>query len=354
MKIAGFPTQYWQVLADGRIQCDVCPRECKLKDGQDGFCTVRSCKDSSIVLRTFGRSIGLCIDPIEKKPLHHFFPGSPILSFGTAGCNLSCRFCQNWSMSKSKEIIATSHNSPPEFIAQTAAKLNCRSVAYTYNDPVIFLEYAIATATACNQLGINNVAVTAGYIKPKARRDLFTVMQAANVDLKGFSEKFYRHFCGGHLAPVLDTLMYLYHETKVWLEITTLLIPNENDSDAELNAMTSWIIEQLGPNVPLHFSAFHPSYRMLNTPATSFKTLTRARTIAMQNGLRYVYTGNVHDTHGSSTWCHQCGLLLIERDWYKLGEWGLNSNGSCSRCGTQLPGFFNPKPDTWGQRRLPV
>lgn len=354
MLTSTYPTKHWHKLVDGRIQCDICPRQCQLKPGQDGFCAVRGYAESGLVLRTFGRSIGLCIDPIEKKPLHHFLPGSSVLSFGTAGCNLSCRFCQNWNMSKARAIHASTTISTPEAIAHAAKKFNCRSIAYTYNDPVVFLEYAIATAQACQSLGIHNVAVTAGYINPEARADLFAAMQAANVDLKGFSETFYRKLCGGHLAPVLNTLMYLKHETRVWLEITTLLIPNENDSEAELNAMTNWIREQLGADVPLHFSAFHPSYRMHDTNATPIATLTRARKIAMSNGLRYVYTGNVHDPIGSSTWCHQCGALLIERDWYKLGNWGLDTAGNCQRCGTQLPGVFNAKPDAWGQRRLPV
>lgn len=355
MTIHDYPTQYWHTLADDRIQCDVCPRECQLKPKQNGFCAVRGRnKTGGVVLHTFNRAIGLCIDPIEKKPLHHFFPGSPVLSFGTAGCNLSCRFCQNWNMSKSKEIIASSEYAAPKAIAQAAANLNCRSVAYTYNDPIIFIEYAIATAQACQTLGIYNVAVTAGYVKPQARADLFAVMHAANVDLKGFSEQFYRRLCGGHLAPVLDTLMYLKHETRVWLEITTLLIPDENDTDAELNAMTQWIADKLGANVPLHFSAFHPNYKMMNIHATPITTLQRARNIAMKNGLHYVYTGNVHDPSGNSTWCHNCGKLLIERNWYKLGVWGLNATGCCDQCQMPLPGIFNATPDNWGQRRLPV
>jgi pyruvate formate lyase activating enzyme len=306
------------------------------------------------VLRSFGRSSGFCVDPIEKKPLNHFLPGTPVLSFGTAGCNLSCRFCQNWDMSKSREVDTLADTASPEAIAQKAARLGCRSVAYTYNDPVIFLEYAIATARACRALGIRNVAVTAGYVQPAARAELFAEMDAANVDLKAFSEAFYHRQCKGQLQPVLDTLMYLKRETLVWLEITTLLIPGENDSDMELEAMTRWLMEQLGPDVPLHFSAFHPDYKMLDTPPTPPATLSRARDIALRNGLHYVYTGNVHDRQGSSTWCHQCGALLIERDWYRLGTWGLDEQGCCRHCGTPLPGVLEPRPGSWGPRRLPV
>ena len=351
---SAYPTRHWHRLEDGRIQCDVCPRECRLKEGQEGLCFVRGREGDAIVLRTFGRSSGFCVDPIEKKPLNHFLPGTPVLSFGTAGCNLSCRFCQNWDMSKSREVDTLADRASPEAIARKAAQLGCRSVAYTYNDPVIFLEYAIATARACRALDIRNVAVTAGYVCPAARAELFAEMDAANVDLKGFSDDFYHRLCKGHLQPVLDTLVYLKRETSVWVEITTLLIPGENDSDAELEAMSQWIREHLGPDVPLHFTAFHPDYKMLDIPPTPSSTLNRARDIALRQGLRYVYTGNVHDRHGNSTWCHHCGELLIERDWYQLGSWGLNEQGCCRRCGTPLPGVLEVRPGTWGARRLPV
>jgi len=351
---SAYPTHHWHRLEDGRVQCDVCPRECKLKDGQEGLCFVRGRLGEGIVLRSFGRSSGFCVDPIEKKPLNHFLPGTLVLSFGTAGCNLSCRFCQNWDMSKSREVDTLADAASPQAIAHKAAQLGCRSVAYTYNDPVIFLEYAIATARACRALGIRNVAVTAGYVRAAARAELFAEMDAANVDLKGFSEGFYHRLCKGHLQPVLDTLLYLKRETQVWVEITTLLIPGENDSDAELEAMTQWVMGQLGPDVPLHFTAFHPDYKMLDIPPTSPSTLNRARDIALRNGLHYVYTGNVHDRHGSSTWCHQCGALLIERDWYRLGSWGLDDRGCCRRCATPLPGVLEALPGTWGPRRLPV
>jgi pyruvate formate lyase activating enzyme len=351
-------TRYWHELDDGRLQCDVCPRACKLRPGQRGVCFVRARETvdgvDGVALTTYGRSSGFCVDPIEKKPLAHFLPGSATFSFGTAGCNLACRFCQNWDISKSKEIDTLADAASPDEIADAAVELGCRSVAFTYNDPTIFLEYAVDVADACHERGILTVAVTAGYMCPQPRAELFSHLDAANIDLKGFTEEFYRHVAGGSLAPVLETLEYLVHETEVWLEITTLLIPGENDTDAELDAMTRWIAERLGPDVPLHFSAFHPDWKMTDRPPTPAATLTRARTLAMRNGLRYVYTGNVHDRAGGSTWCHGCGALLIERDWYELGRWGLAPDGCCAACGVRVPGVFEARPGTWGARRLPV
>jgi pyruvate formate lyase activating enzyme len=294
------------------------------------------------------------VDPIEKKPLNHFLPGTPVLSFGTAGCNLACRFCQNWDMSKSREQDTLAASASPEAIARRAADLGCRSVAYTYNDPVIFLEYAVDTALACRSLGIRNVAVTAGYVSPGAREAFFAPMDAANVDLKAFTEDFYHRVCGGHLEPVLETLRYLRHETQVWFELTTLLIPGYNDSDNEVDAMTRWVVDKLGADVPMHFTAFHPDWKLLDAPPTPAATLTRAREIARRNGVRYAYTGNVHDAAGGSTWCHQCGALLIERDWYRLGHWGLDDQGRCRACGTPCAGVFEARPGTWGARRLPI
>jgi pyruvate formate lyase activating enzyme len=348
------PTKYWHALDNGRIQCDLCPRFCKLLEGQRGLCFVRARQDDQIVLTTWGRSSGFCVDPIEKKPLNHFLPGTPVLSFGTAGCNLACKFCQNWDISKSREIDTLADQATPEVIARAAERLGCASVAFTYNDPVIFHEYAIDVAQACREHGIRTVAVTAGEICAEPREEFFRHMDAANVDLKGFTKDFYRKICGGDFQTVLDTLVYLKHETDVWFEITTLLIPGENDSDTELDAMTRWIAGQLGPDVPLHFTAFHPDYKMLDTPATPPATLKRARRIALGNGLRYVYTGNVHDKEGGSTYCHGCGERLIGRDWYVLSEWNLTPEGACASCGTPCAGRFEGPPGTWGARRLPV
>ena len=292
------PTKYWHRLEDGRVQCDLCPRVCKLQEGQRGMCFVRACLDGAVVLTTYGRSSGFCVDPIEKKPLNHFLPGTPVLSFGTAGCNLACRFCQNWDISKSRETTTLSDAASPEQIAQAAVDHGCRSVAFTYNDPVIFHEYAIDVAEACHARGVKTVAVTAGYVSAAPRREFYRYIDAANVDLKGFTDEFYRDICAAHLAPVLETLEYLKHETSVWLEITTLLIPGQNDSEDELRRLTEWVMEHLGPDVPIHFSAFHPDWRMLDTPPTPPAILSRARQIARENGLRYAYTGNVHDADG--------------------------------------------------------
>ena len=347
------PGRYFHALSDGRIQCDVCPRYCALHEGQRGFCFVRAREGDGIVLTTWGRSSGFCVDPIEKKPLNHFLPGTSVLSFGTAGCNLGCRFCQNWDMSKSREMDTLADAASPAQIARRAQELGCRSVAFTYNDPTIFLEYAIDVAQACHERGIKTVAVTAGYICDEPRRELYRYMDAANVDLKGFSEDFYRQICFGHLQPVLDTLVWLKRETSVWFEVTTLLIPGLNDSDAEIDAMTKWYARDLGPDVPLHFTAFHPDFKMLDRPPTPPSTLTRARAIALENGLRYVYTGNVHDETGGTTYCPACQTELIGRDWYQLTRWAIE-DGRCAGCGTVIPGVFERRPGRWGPRRLPV
>ncbi len=348
------PGRYWQTLPDGRVQCDVCPRRCRLSEGQRGLCFVRAREHDQIVLTTWGRSSGFCVDPIEKKPLNHFLPGTPVLSFGTAGCNLTCRFCQNWDISKSREIDTLADAATPETIARAARELGCRSVAFTYNDPVIFLEYAVDVARACRAADIKTVAVTAGYVCTEARRELFAHMDAANVDLKAFTEDFYRKICTGHLQPVLETLEYLKHETEVWLEITTLLIPGENDAPAEIEAASRWIVEHLGVDVPWHFTAFHPDYKMLDKPSTPAATLSRARRIAREHGIRYVYTGNVHDEAGQSTRCHACGARLIGRDWYTLTGWNLTADGRCGDCGTACAGVFEAEPGHWGARRAPV
>ncbi len=345
------PTRYWHALDDGRVQCDLCPRACGMGEGQRGLCFVRQNLGGQVMLTTWGRSSGFCIDPIEKKPLAHFYPGSAVLSFGTAGCNLTCRFCQNWDISKSRQMDRLADIATPEAIAEAAARHGCRSVAYTYNDPVIFHEYAIDVAQACAERDILSVAVTAGYVSPAPREEFYRYMHAVNVDLKAFTEDFYRRLCSARLDAVKDTLRYIARGTDVWLEITTLLIPGENDSDAELDAMTRWIAEELGVDIPLHFTAFHPDYRMTDLPPTSTATLRHARRIATGNGLRYVYTGNVRDTEGQSTRCHACGALLIGRDGYTLTGWGLDDAGQCAACGTACAGCFAAQPGSWGARR---
>ena len=348
------PTKYWHKLDDGRVQCDVCPRYCKLHEGQRGLCFVRGNRNGQIVLTTYGRSSGYCVDPVEKKPLNHFLPGTPILSFGTAGCNLACKFCQNWDISKSRELDTLMDRASPEVIAKAAKALDCRGVAYTYNDPVIFMEYAIDVAKACREIGVKSVAVTAGYMCDEPRREFYQYMDAANVDLKAFTEDFYWKVTGAHLQPVLDTLKYLKHETRVWFELTTLLIPGLNDSEKEIDEMTRWVVENLGPDVPMHFTAFHPDWKMRDIPPTPPVTLTRARSIAVKNGVRYAYTGNVHDEDGGSTYCHRCGAKLIGRDWYNITAWNLDAEGRCQACGTACAGVFEAKHGNWGARRQPV
>jgi pyruvate formate lyase activating enzyme len=348
------PARYWHAVDQQRIQCDLCPRYCRLKNGQRGFCFVRANHNGNLVLTSYGRSSGFCIDPIEKKPLNHFLPGTPVLSFGTAGCNLSCKFCQNWDISKSRQTDRLAAQAQPGRIAEVAAAHQCRSVAFTYNDPVIFHEYAIDVAAACHKRGIKTVAVSAGYVCPEPRQEFYAHIDAANIDLKAFTDQFYVHLTGSQLQPVLDSLIYLKHETRVWLEITTLLIPGKNDSAAEIDALTRWIFQNLGADTPLHFSAFHPDFKMMDIAATPISTLTRARQQAMDNGLQYVYTGNVHDKPGGSTYCSKCGERLIGRDWYVLSDWTLDQFGCCKRCGTLCPGVFDPRPGDWGARRLPV
>jgi pyruvate formate lyase activating enzyme len=348
------PTRYWQTLGDGRVQCDICPRHCRLGEGQRGLCFVRAREHDQIVLKTYGRSSGFCVDPIEKKPLNHFLPGTPVLSFGTAGCNLTCKFCQNWDISKSREIDTLADSASPRALARAAQQTGCRSVAFTYNDPVIFFEYAVDVAQACHAVGVKTVAVTAGYISPQPRIEFFRHMDAANVDLKGFSEEFYHRLCTASLAAVLDTLKYIRHETNCWLEITTLLIPGENDSDQELHALSEWVFEQLGPDVPLHFTAFHPDYKMRDKAHTPHATLIKAHEIARASGLSHVYVGNVRDCVRASTYCANCGERLIGRDGYVITDYKLDGIGVCLNCGTRLAGVFDNAPGHWGARRLPV
>lgn len=347
-------TRYWHKREDGQLQCDLCPRHCRLQEGQRGLCYVRQRLDDEVKLVSYGRSSGFRVDPIEKKPLNHFYPGSGVLSFGTAGCNLACKFCQNWDTTKSREMDVMADRASPQQLAQAALETGCRSIAFTYNDPIIFMEYALDVAAACREHDIRTVAVTAGYIDPEPRVEFFQAVDAANVDLKAFTDRFYYKICGGHLAPVLETLQYIKHETETWLELTTLLIPGENDSTEELDAMTRWVVDHLGPDVPMHFTAFHPDWKMQDIERTPQSTLTRAREIARANGVRYAYTGNVRDPAGSSTRCHHCDALLIERDWHRLGHWGLDREGKCQSCGTRLAGYFAEAPEQISARPVRV
>ncbi|MBI4622123.1 MAG: AmmeMemoRadiSam system radical SAM enzyme [Verrucomicrobia bacterium] len=347
------PARWWTMRPDNRIECQLCPRSCKLQSGQRGFCFVRQRVGDEMVLTTYGRSSGFCIDPIEKKPLNHFLPGTSVLSFGTAGCNLGCRFCQNWDISKAREFDRLADAAAPDAIADAARRHGCRSVAFTYNDPVIFAEYALDVAQACRECGIKTVAVTAGYITDEARPEFFRAMDAANVDLKAFTDDFYQRLCFARLQPVLDTLVYLRKETGVWFEVTTLLIPGENDRPEEIDRASDWFAAQLGPDVPWHFTAFHPDFKMLGHPPTPVATLMQARDIARSKGLRHVYTGNAFNRTGASTWCPECGALLIERHWHDLRSYHLDGN-RCAACGCRIAGHFERTPGTWGTRREPV
>lgn len=353
-KAETYPGRWWHEVENGeRIMCDLCPRACILKDGDRGFCFVRANQNNKMVLTTYGRSTGFCVDPIEKKPLNHFLPGSSVLSFGTAGCNLGCRFCQNWSISKAREIEMLSEAATPTEIAAAALRLGCKSVAFTYNDPVIWAEYAIDTARACHEVGVKAVAVTAGYITPEARPAFYSVMDAANVDLKAFTELFYRKLSLAHIEPVLDTLKWLKHESNVWFEITNLVIPEENDSEDETKRMCEWIVTNLGTDVPVHFTAFHPDFRLMNRPPTPPTTLLRAREIALAAGIQYAYTGNINDKNTQSTYCHACKKLVIERDWYNIGKYKLKEN-CCEHCGAKIPGVFDKLDGVWGRKRMAV
>ncbi len=346
--------RYWHTVADqSAIECDLCPRACVLKEGDRGFCFVRQNLEGQMKLTTYGRSTGFCVDPIEKKPLNHFLPGTSVLSFGTAGCNLGCRFCQNWSISKSREIEQLSEKATPESIALAASRLGCASVAFTYNDPVIWAEYAIDTAKACHELGLKAVAVTAGYITDAARPEFYSVVDAANVDLKAFTDLFYRKVTLSSIEPVLKTLKWLKHESQVWFEITNLVIPDANDSDDEFQRMCEWIMKELGPDVPLHFTAFHPDFRMNDRGPTPKATLLKAQKIARSHGLKYVYIGNVDDSKNQSTYCPSCKKLLIERNWYELGRYDLKDN-KCKHCRTEIAGVFGDDKGNWGRRRMPV
>lgn len=346
--------RWWTPLDDGRIQCDLCPRRCRLHAGQRGFCFVRARDGDRMVLTTYGRSSGFAIDPVEKKPLAHFYPGTSVLSFGTAGCNLNCRFCQNWDISKSREWDRLTSVASPDAIAAAASSSRCDSIAFTYNDPVIFAEYAIDTARACHERGIHTIAVTAGYISPEARAEFFAPMDAANIDLKSFTEDFYWKVTGGHLRDVLDTIVWVHDHTDTWMELTTLLIPGHNDSNDEIARMSQWILAELGPDVPLHFSAFHPDFKMLDLPPTPRATLRAARAIALDAGLHFVYTGNMHDPGGETTRCYACGHPLIERDWYEILAYRLTEDGRCPACGAAVPGRFGDVAGHWGRRSLPV
>ncbi|WP_005036794.1 AmmeMemoRadiSam system radical SAM enzyme [Holophaga foetida] len=329
--------RWWRSLEGGRVLCELCPRGCRLADGDKGFCQVRRAEGHALVTDAYGVSSGFCVDPIEKKPLYHFHPGAQVLSFGTIGCNLGCSFCQNWPLSRGQARL---HATRPEDIVRMALAQDCLGVAFTYNEPIVSAEFCLEVAAACREAGLAAVAVTSGYISDKARESFFDAMDAANVDLKGFTEAFYRDYCSARLGPVLETLEYLAQRKRTWVEVTTLVIPGANDGEAELEAQGQWMMERLGPGVPLHLSAFHPDYKLLDRPRTPLSTLQRVREIVEGQGLRYVYLGNVRDEDGGTTWCHACGRSLIEREGFEVSSLEL-WHGACPECGERLAGVFN-------------
>ena len=322
-------------------RCDLCPRHCTLSEGQTGVCGVRTYQNGGVVLLTYGQTTGLAVDPIEKKPLNHFYPGSKILSFGGIGCNFSCRFCQNAATAQSRDLSLLTVSATPDEVVRLAKQHHCESVAFTYNEPIIAAEYVRDVAAACRDAGLKTVAVSNGFISDRHRSAFFDFMDAANIDLKSFSETFYRDYCGGELEPVKETLRYLA-KSKTWLEVTTLLIPTLNDSDQEIGELCDWFVRYLGREVPLHFSAFHPAHKLLTFPPTPAKTLFRAREIALLSGLRYVYTGNIDDPAGQSTHCPQCHQTVIFRNRYAIDEYEIDEESCCKYCGQSIAGFFVP------------
>lgn len=346
--------RWWQT-EQGAVRCELCPRRCLIRPGKRGFCYIRAADETAggIYLTSYGRSSGFCIDPIEKKPLNHFYPGSSVLTFGTAGCNLGCRYCQNWDISKARSWDRLAAKASPDQIVATAAAHQCKSIAFSYNDPIIFAEYAIDCARKAREQQIKTVAVTSAYISKAAREEFFSVMDAINVDLKSFREDFYQRLCLAHLQPILDNLIYIRQKTSAWLELTTLVIPGENDSLEELTELGRWVLNELGADTPLHLTAFHPDFKMTDHAPTSPAALKAAREELMALGLNYVYTGNIHDSVGSSTYCPNCKHRVIERDWYRLGESGLHHD-RCIHCNHRIAGHFDQTLGDWGRRRLPI
>jgi pyruvate formate lyase activating enzyme len=344
--------RWWRPAERGKLLCILCPRYCLIGEGQAGFCYIRQNHGGQLWSAGYGRSTGFAVDPIEKKPLNHYLPGELVLSFGTAGCNLGCKFCQNWDISKARMNQHASEVATPDDIVALALRAGCAGIAYTYNDPVIWAEFVIDTARAARAAGLANVFVTAGYVTPEARGDIFEHIDATNVDLKAFTEDFYHRVTFAHLEPVLDTLVWLKRETRVWTEITTLLIPGLNDGDDEIARECDWILEHLGPDVPLHFTAFHPDFRMTDRPRTPASTLTRARAVARRLGIRHCYVGNVHDAEGQTTFCPGCGAALIVRDWHAIRLYHLDGN-RCPDCGAAVPGRFHPGRHRGADRRTP-
>ncbi len=330
--------RWWENDADGRVHCYLCPRHCHIGEGQAGFCYIRVNHGGKLYSLGYAQPAALQVDPIEKKPLNHFLPGTRVFSMGTAGCNMGCFFCQNWDISKSHSDQVHSVNVPPEDVPSLAARYDCPSIAFTYNEPTIWGEYVIDICRAAHDAGMNTVMVTNGYITREAFHDIYDHIDAANVDLKSFTEGFYGKITLTHLQPVLETLQWLKNETNVWFEITNLMIPGLNDDPGETRCLADWILEHLGPDVPLHFTAFHPDFKLQDRPPTPPETLHRAREIARDAGLHFVYEGNIY-SNGAHTSCPACGALLIQRSWHDVTQNRLR-DGCCPDCGAKIPGVW--------------
>jgi len=343
--------RWWETQSDGRILCTLCPRYCQIGEGQYGFCFIRQNHGGKLYNLGYGRSTGFAVDPIEKKPLNHFLPGGNALSFGTAGCNLGCRFCQNWSISKAKLDDQRSRLIAPQEVVELAQREQAESIAFTYNDPTIFGEFVIDIAQAARQAGVATIMVTAGYIDARAREEIYAEIDAVNVDLKAFTDDFYRKLTFSNLQPVLETIAWLVHQTDVWVELTNLIIPDHNDAAGEIAEMSDWILEALGDAVPIHFTAFHPDFKLTDKPRTPPETLMRARQQALDRGLKYVYVGNIFDDDGQATFCGGCGARVIDRDWHAVTLYRLDEAGCCPDCGFSLPGQFQRAPGLSAGRR---
>jgi pyruvate formate lyase activating enzyme len=330
--------RWWEPEGGGRVHCFLCPRHCHIHPGQSGFCFIRINHDGKLYNLGYGAPAALQVDPIEKKPLNHFLPGTRVFSMGTAGCNMGCFFCQNWDISKSHQDQVRSQPVPPEEVPLLALKYGCDSIAFTYNEPTIWGEYVIDICRAAKGYGLKTVMVTNGYITYEAFHDIYDHVDAANVDLKAFTEGFYGKITLTHLEPVLKTLEWLKNETNVWFELTNLMIPTLNDDPAETQKLADWVLQHLGPDVPLHFTAFHPDFKLRDKPATPPETLHRAREIALKAGLNFVYEGNIYSEAGN-TYCPGCGEVLIRRSWHDVLDNRMKS-GSCPKCGVRIPGVW--------------
>ena len=331
--------RWWEPMSDGRVHCYLCPRHCHIGEGQSGFCFIRVNEGGKLYSLGYASPAALQIDPIEKKPLNHFLPGTRVFPLGTAGCNMGCFFCQNWDISKSKSDQVRSTHIPPEDIVALAVSNGCPSIAFTYNEPTIWGEYVVDICLAAREAGVRTVMVTNGYVTREAFHDIYEHVDAANVDLKAFTENFYGRITLTHLQPVLEMLTWLKRETSVWFEITNLLIPTLNDDPQEIRRMADWIIEHLGPDVPLHFTAFHPDFKLQDKPRTPSGTLDAARRIALEAGIHYVYEGNIH-SEAAHSYCPGCGKIVVRRSWHDVLEISLR-DGACSSCGYAIPGRWN-------------